>query len=169
MEAWRRLPAAQQPRWPDSDAVAEVVAELGASPGLVTPAGCDALTARLAAAGRGEAFVLQGGDCAETFAGVTDAQVRDKLRTILQMAVVLTYGAGLPIVKIGRMGGQFAKPRSADTEALTGLPSYRGDAVNEIAPTAEARRAEPAADAAGLRRKRRDVAIARRPHPRRHG
>ena len=85
------------------------------------------------------------------------------------MAVVLTYGAGLPIVKIGRMGGQFAKPRSADTEALTGLPSYRGDAVNDLAPTAEARVPEPAADAAGLRGERRDAAPARRPHPRRHG
>jgi 3-deoxy-7-phosphoheptulonate synthase len=123
--------------------VAAVVDELAKAPGLVTPAGCDALTARLAEAGRGEAFVLQGGDCAETFAGVTDSQVRDKLRTILQMAVVLTYGAGLPIVKIGRMGGQFAKPRSADIEALTGLPSYRGDAVNDLAATAEARRPDP--------------------------
>jgi 3-deoxy-7-phosphoheptulonate synthase len=142
-EAWRGLPVAQQPQWPDPEAVSEVVAELGASPGLVTAAGCEALKERLAAVSRGEAFVLQGGDCAETFAGVTDAQVRDKLRTILQMAVVLTYGAGLPIVKIGRMGGQFAKPRSAEVEALTGLPSYRGDAVNDIEPTAEARVPNP--------------------------
>jgi 3-deoxy-7-phosphoheptulonate synthase len=101
------------------------------------------LRQRLAAASRGEAFVLQGGDCAETFAAVTDGQVRDKLRTILQMAVVLTYGAGLPIVKIGRMGGQFAKPRSADIEAITGLPSYRGDAVNDFEPTAAARVPDP--------------------------
>jgi 3-deoxy-7-phosphoheptulonate synthase len=92
---------------------------------------------------RGEAFVLQGGDCAETFAAVTDHQVRDKLRTILQMAVVLTYGAGLPIVKIGRMGGQFAKPRSADIDAASGLPSYRGDAVNDIAATVDARTPDP--------------------------
>ena len=96
-----------------------------------------------AAVSRGEAFVLQGGDCAETFAAVTAAQVRDKLKTILQMAVVLTYGAGLPIVKIGRMGGQFAKPRSTDIEALTGLPSYRGDAVNDLTPTPDARIADP--------------------------
>jgi 3-deoxy-7-phosphoheptulonate synthase len=135
--------AAQQPAWPDPAAVADVVAELAASPGLVTAADCESLRGRLAEASRGEAFVLQGGDCAETFAGVTDTQVRDKLRTILQMAVVLTYGAGLPIVKIGRMGGQFAKPRSTDIEALTGLASYRGDAVNDLEPTAEARIPDP--------------------------
>jgi 3-deoxy-7-phosphoheptulonate synthase len=135
--------AAQQPDWPDPAEVAAVRDELATLPGLVDAADCDALRDRLAAAARGEAFVLQGGDCAETFAGVTDNQVRDKLRTILQMAVVLTYGAGLPIVKIGRMGGQFAKPRSTDIEALTGLPSYRGDAVNELAPTAEARIPDP--------------------------
>jgi len=135
--------AAQQPDWPDPAEVAAVGAELAALPGLVDPADCDVLCERLAAAGRGEAFVLQGGDCAETFAGVADTQVRDKLRTILQMAVVLTYGAGLPIVKIGRMGGQFAKPRSTDIEALTGLPSYRGDAVNDLAATPEARIPDP--------------------------
>jgi 3-deoxy-7-phosphoheptulonate synthase len=143
VEAWRELVAAQQPEWPDAAAAAQVGVELAALPGLVTAADCDALRARLAAVGRGEAFVLQGGDCAETFAGVTERQVRDKLRTILQMAVVLTYGAGLPIVKIGRMGGQFAKPRSTDIEALTGLPSYRGDAVNDLAATPEARVANP--------------------------
>ncbi len=135
--------AAQQPDWPDPAEVAAVGAELAVLPGLVDPADCDVLRERLAAAGRGQAFVLQGGDCAETFAGVVDAQVRDKLRTILQMAVVLTYGAGLPIVKIGRMGGQFAKPRSTDIEALTGLPSYRGDAVNDLAATPEARIPDP--------------------------
>ncbi|HTW18997.1 MAG TPA: 3-deoxy-7-phosphoheptulonate synthase class II [Mycobacteriales bacterium] len=135
--------AAQQPDWPDLAEVAAVRDELASVPGLVEPAACDALRGRLAAAARGEAFVLQGGDCAETFAGVTDGQVRDKLRTILQMAVVLTYGAGLPIVKIGRIGGQFAKPRSADIEALTGLPSYRGDAVNDLAATPDARVPDP--------------------------
>jgi 3-deoxy-7-phosphoheptulonate synthase len=142
-QRWRLLRAGQQPAWPDPSALAAVTAELAAAPGLVTPTGCDTLRERLAAAARGEAFVLQGGDCAETFAAVTNHQVRDKLRTILQMAVVLTYGAGLPIVKVGRMGGQFAKPRSTDIEALTGLPSYRGDAVNDLAPTAEARVPDP--------------------------
>jgi 3-deoxy-7-phosphoheptulonate synthase len=135
--------AAQQPEWPDAAVVAAVTAELALLPGLVSAADCDTLRLRLAAAARGEAFVLQGGDCAETFVGVTETAVRDKLRTILQMAVVLTYGAGLPIVKIGRMGGQFAKPRSTDIEALTGLPSYRGDAVNDLAPTPAARVADP--------------------------
>jgi 3-deoxy-7-phosphoheptulonate synthase len=143
VDAWRGLVAAQQPDWPDAAALARVGDELAALPGLVTAADCDSLRGRLAAVSRGEAFVLQGGDCAETFAGVTEVQVRDKLRTILQMAVVLTYGAGLPIVKIGRMGGQFAKPRSTDIEALTGLPSYRSDAVNDLAPTPEARVADP--------------------------
>jgi 3-deoxy-7-phosphoheptulonate synthase len=97
----------------------------------------------LASVARGEAFLLQGGDCAETFAGVSANQVRDKLRTILQMAVVLTYAASVPVVKVGRMAGQFAKPRSADVEAITGLPSYRGDAVNEFTATAEARVPDP--------------------------
>ena len=143
VQAWRGLVAAQQPDWPDPALLAEVGVELSALPGLVTAADCDVLRERLAAVSRGEAFVLQGGDCAETFSGVTDDAVRAKLRTILGMAVVLTYGAGLPIVKIGRMGGQFAKPRSTDIEALTGLPSYRGDAVNDLTPTPAARVADP--------------------------
>ena len=98
---------------------------------------------RLAAVARGEAFLLQGGDCAETFAAVTTDQVRDKVRTLLQMAVVLTYGASVPVVKVGRIAGQFAKPRSTDLEALTGLPSYRGDAVNDLDPSPQARIPDP--------------------------
>ncbi|HEU5034438.1 MAG TPA: 3-deoxy-7-phosphoheptulonate synthase class II [Mycobacteriales bacterium] len=142
-ETWRTLPAAQQPAWPDPQRVASVVVELTESPGLVVPDECDTLRARLAAVSRGEAFLLQGGDCAETFAGVTADTVRDKLRTILQMAVVLTYAASVPVVKVGRMAGQFAKPRSADIEAITGLPSYRGDAVNDLAADATARVPDP--------------------------
>jgi 3-deoxy-7-phosphoheptulonate synthase len=142
-DAWRERPAAQQPAWPDRAAVDAVHAELAASPGLVVPDECDTLRDRLAAVSRGEAFLLQGGDCAETFAGVAADQVRDKLRTILQMAVILTYAASVPVVKVGRMAGQFAKPRSADIEAITGLPSYRGDAVNDLAPTQEARVPDP--------------------------
>jgi 3-deoxy-7-phosphoheptulonate synthase len=142
-EAWRALPAAQQPSWPDAARVEQVVTELAASPGLVVPDECDTLRERLAAVSRGEAFLLQGGDCAETFAGVSAGQVRDKLKTLLQMAVVLTYAASVPVVKVGRMAGQFAKPRSADIEAITGLPSYRGDAVNDLAAVAEARVADP--------------------------
>src|SRR5579884_506244 len=141
--AWRALPAAQQPAWPDAAALDRVVSELASSPGLVVPDECDTLRDRLAAVSRGEAFLLQGGDCAETFAGVTAQQVRDKLRTILQMAVVLTYGASLPVVKVGRMAGQFAKPRSADVETASGLPSYRGDAVNSPEPDPAARAPQP--------------------------
>jgi 3-deoxy-7-phosphoheptulonate synthase len=98
----------------------------------VLPRECDTLTLRLAAVARGEAFLLQGGDCAETFAANTDEGLRNKVRTLLQMAVVLTYGASVPVVKVGRLAGQYAKPRSADVEEATGLPSYRGDAVNDL-------------------------------------
>ena len=142
-DTWRELPAAQQPAWPDAGLLAGAVTELERSPGLVVPDECDTLRDRLASVARGEAFLLQGGDCAETFAGISANQVRDKLRTILQMAVVLTYAASVPVVKVGRMAGQFAKPRSADIEAITGLPSYRGDAVNELTASADARIPDP--------------------------
>jgi 3-deoxy-7-phosphoheptulonate synthase len=143
LDAWRSLPVAQQPSWPDPDVAAAVTTELATAPGLVVPDECDTLRERLAAVARGEAFLLQAGDCAETFAAVTTGQVRDKLRTILQMAVVLTYGASVPVVKVGRIAGQFAKPRSTDLEALTGLPSYRGDAVNDLDPTPQSRVPDP--------------------------
>ena len=142
-QGWRELVAVQQPAWPDAAQLAAAVAELEHSPGLVVPDECDTLRDRLASVARGEAFLLQGGDCAETFAGVSANQVRDKLRTLLQMAVVLTYAASVPVVKVGRMAGQFAKPRSADIEAITGLPSYRGDAVNDLTATAQARIPDP--------------------------
>ncbi|HEX3909038.1 MAG TPA: 3-deoxy-7-phosphoheptulonate synthase class II [Mycobacteriales bacterium] len=143
LETWRSLPVAQQPSWPDPAVLAEVTTELSTAPGLVVAAECDTLRQRLAAVARGEAFLLQGGDCAETFAAVTTAQVRDKVRTLLQMAVVLTYAASVPVVKVGRIAGQFAKPRSTDLEALTGLPSYRGDAVNDLDASPEARIPDP--------------------------
>src|SRR5437763_5560705 len=143
VQTWRDLAAAQQPAWPDAGALEAVRAQLTASPGLVVPDECDTLRDRLASVSRGGAFGLQGGDCAETFDGVTADAVRDKLRTILQMAVVLTYAATVPVVKVGRMAGQFAKPRSADVEALTGLPSYRGDAVNDLAASPDARVPDP--------------------------
>jgi 3-deoxy-7-phosphoheptulonate synthase len=136
-------PAAQQPEWPDTAALDNVRHELSGLSGLVLPAECDSLRARLAAVARGEAFLLQGGDCAETFASATTSSVREKVRTLLQMAVVLTYGAAVPVVKVGRMAGQYAKPRSAAVEAATGLPSYRGDAVNDLAPTNDGRRPDP--------------------------
>jgi 3-deoxy-7-phosphoheptulonate synthase len=142
-DAWRTLPAAQQPRWPDRAEVERVAAELAALPGLVVADECETLRERLATVARGEAFLLQGGDCAETFAGNTADAIRDKLKTLLQMAIILIYAGGVPVVKVGRIAGQYAKPRSADIEARTGLPSYRGDAVNDLAPTVEARAPDP--------------------------
>ena len=140
------IPVTQQPGWPDQARVGEVTSELAALPPLVIATECDALTERLAAVSRGEAFVLQGGDCAETFAGATADAVRGKLQTLLQMSVVLTYGAQVPIVKIGRMAGQFAKPRSRRDEVRDGLtlPAYRGDAINGFDFTALARTPDPA-------------------------
>lgn len=143
MNSWRDLPAAQQPAWPDRQVLASVTAELSDLPGLVVADECDTLLERLAAVSRGEAFLLQGGDCAETFASLTADSLRDKVKTLLQMAVVLTYGASVPVVKVGRIAGQYAKPRSSDVEEATGLPSYRGDAVNDIEASAAARTPDP--------------------------
>jgi 3-deoxy-7-phosphoheptulonate synthase len=138
-------PASQQPDWPDPARVEAVAAELAAMPPLVFAGECDQLKDRLAAVSRGEAFVLQGGDCAETFTGANADAVRAKLQTILQMAVVLTYGASVPVVKIGRLAGQFAKPRSRPTEIRDGveLPAYRGDAINGFDFTLQARAHDP--------------------------
>ena len=146
LDAWRGLPAAQQPEWPDPARVGDVTAELAEEAPLVLAGECDQLTERLAAVAAGEAFVLQGGDCAETFSGSAADSVRAKIETLLQMALVLTYAAAVPVVKIGRMAGQFAKPRSRPTESRDGveLPAYRGDAVNDFEFTPEARRPDPA-------------------------
>ncbi len=137
--------AVQQPTWPDADALAAATATLRTLPPLVFAGECDQLTERLADVARGDAFVLMGGDCAETFEGATADAIRAKLKTVLQMAIVLTYGASMPVVKVGRIAGQYAKPRSSDVEFVDGvaIPSYRGDAVNDVAPTAEARKADP--------------------------
>jgi 3-deoxy-7-phosphoheptulonate synthase len=143
LDTWRSLPAAQQPSWPDPTALSAAVAELQALPPLVTAHEIEGLRTKLGEVAAGQAFLLQGGDCAETFAAGTARQVRDKVKTLLQMAVVLTYGASVPVVKVARIAGQFAKPRSADIDASTGLPSYRGDAVNDLAPTPEGRRPDP--------------------------
>jgi 3-deoxy-7-phosphoheptulonate synthase len=143
VQAAGERPAGQQPDWPDATALAAVTAELVSLPPLVDAADCDTLRDRLAAVARGEAFLLQGGDCAETFATATAEDVRARVRLLLQMAVVLTYGAALPVVKVGRMAGQYAKPRSAAVEAASGFPSYRGDAVNDLAQSAEARVPDP--------------------------
>jgi 3-deoxy-7-phosphoheptulonate synthase len=146
LDSWRELPAAQQPDWPDPARVHAVAAELAEQPPLVFAGECDQLKDQLGAVARGEAFVLQGGDCAETFAGATADSVRARLETLLQMAVVLTYAASVPVVKIGRMAGQFAKPRSGPTETRDGveLPAYRGEAVNGFEFTPEARRPDAA-------------------------
>ncbi|MFJ9619638.1 class II 3-deoxy-7-phosphoheptulonate synthase [Streptomyces noursei] len=144
-DAWRGHPAAQQPHWPDQELLREVTDGLSRAPALVFPEECDRLRARMAAVARGEAFLLQGGDCAETFAAVTADAINRKLRTLLQMAVVLTYGAAVPVVKVGRIAGQYAKPRSRPTETQgdVTLPAYRGDAVNGLAFTAADRRPDP--------------------------
>ncbi|MGO9344690.1 MAG: class II 3-deoxy-7-phosphoheptulonate synthase [Acidimicrobiales bacterium] len=143
--SWRSKPAAQQPAWPDSEAVDHSIAELGALPPLVFAGEARRLTSALAEVAAGEAFVLQAGDCAESFAEFTADSIRDKLKVILQMAVVLTYGAGVPVVKVGRIAGQFAKPRTAETESVEGLQlqSFRGHMVNGDEPTAEARVPDP--------------------------
>lgn len=143
--AWPDLEAAQQPSWSDTDALSAATAELRTFPPLVFAGECDDLRDRLASAARGEAFLLQGGDCAETFADATADAIRRRVKTVLQMAVVLMYGGGLPVVKMGRMAGQFAKPRSNDEETREGvtLPAYRGDAVNAYEFTEAARRHDP--------------------------
>ncbi|WP_040922233.1 class II 3-deoxy-7-phosphoheptulonate synthase [Saccharomonospora xinjiangensis] len=135
-------PAAQQPEWPDTDAVSRVRSVLESVPPITVPAEVDRLRERLAMVARGEAFLLQGGDCAETFESNTEPHIRANLRTLLQMAVVLTYGASLPVVKVGRIAGQYAKPRSNNTDAL-GLPVYRGDIVNSLVPDPELRVPDP--------------------------
>jgi len=142
LDQWRTRPAAQQPPWPDPAALRAVEGELATLPPLVVASEVRTLTQRMASVARGEAFLLQGGHCAETFAGSTANGVRDLVRTLLQMSLVLTYGASLPVVKVGRLAGQFAKPRSSATDAL-GLLSYRGDAVNALAPDPALRTADP--------------------------
>jgi 3-deoxy-7-phosphoheptulonate synthase len=146
LDYWRTLPIKQQPSWPNPDAVAAASAELATQPPLVFAGEVDILRDRLAEAARGEAFLLQGGDCAETFSGANADQIRNRVKTVLQMAVVLTYGASMPVVKMGRMAGQFAKPRSSDFETRgdVTLPAYRGDIVNGYDFTPESREADPA-------------------------
>ena len=145
LDNYRNLVAAQQPTWPDDSAVAEVRAILAKYPPLVFAGEVDILKDRLAQAAQGKAFLLQGGDCAETFVDATADRIRNRVKTLLQMAVVLTYGASMPVIKMGRMAGQFAKPRSSDTETreeLT-LPAYRGDSVNGYDFTLESRTPDP--------------------------
>lgn len=137
---WRDRPALQMPAYGDSRALAQVEQRLASLPALIFPGEISQLRERLAAVARGEAFLLQGGDCAESFEEFGHEPVESTFRVILQMAVVLTYAAACPVVKVGRIAGQFAKPRSSDVETLDGvtLPSYRGDIINasEFAPAA---------------------------------
>lgn len=144
-ESWRTVPIEQHPIYPDTEALRAVEAELSTFPPLVFAGEARALKRELAEAANGRAFLLQGGDCAESFAEHSGDTIRDFFRVFLQMAVVLTYAGGCPVVKVGRIAGQFAKPRSAPTEKLNGeeLPSYRGDIINDINFTSDARVPDP--------------------------
>jgi 3-deoxy-7-phosphoheptulonate synthase len=144
-DSWRSKPIVQVPDYPDQKSLAEVEAQLASFPPLVFAGEARALKRALARAAAGETFVLQGGDCAESFAEHSANNIRDFFRVFLQMAVVLTFAGASPVVKIGRIAGQFAKPRSAPTEkqGSVELPAYRGDIVNDIAFTPEARRPDP--------------------------
>ena len=143
-ESWRRFPALQQPTWPDAADLDRVLKVLAGFPPLVFAGEARSLTAKLSQVAAGEAFLLQAGDCAESFDAMSADSIRDKLRVILQMAVVLTYSAGVPVVKVGRIAGQFAKPRSSPTEVVHDetLPSFRGHMVNDIGFSASARVAD---------------------------
>jgi len=144
-DGWRRRRAVQQPDWPDTAALERVQKELSGLPPLVFAGEARRLTGQLADVAAGRAFLLQAGDCAESFDDLSADAIRDKLKVILQMAVVLTYGTGVPVVKVGRIAGQFAKPRSSPTEEVDGaeIASFRGHMVNDDAPTATARRPDP--------------------------
>ncbi|WP_430470942.1 class II 3-deoxy-7-phosphoheptulonate synthase [Thalassospira lucentensis] len=145
IDSWRNLPVKQMPTYPDAQALGAVEQELGSYPPLVFAGEARALKEKLGEVAEGKAFLLQGGDCAESFKEFHPNNIRDTFKVMLQMAVVLTYGAACPVVKVGRMAGQFAKPRSADTETINGveLPSYRGDNINGIEFTSEARVPDP--------------------------
>ncbi len=143
--SWQKFTALQQPTWPEQKAVDKVLANLATLPPLVFAGEIRSLKKLLAKAVTGDAFLLQGGDCSENFAQMTAPNIRETLKVLLQMAVVLTYAGGKPVVKVGRIAGQFAKPRSSDTETIDGveLPSYRGDMVNNAEFTPESRTPNP--------------------------
>ena len=143
--AWRAKPALQMPEYPDANALAGAESRLAAYPPLVFAGEARDLTAQLARAAEGKAFLLQGGDCAESFAEFKADNIRDTFKVLLQMTVVLMYGAGMPVVKVGRLAGQFAKPRSSPVEEVKGvtLPAYRGDIINRMEFTPEGRRPDP--------------------------
>lgn len=140
--SWRKFPVVQQPDWPDLNELESVLETISTLPPLVFAGEIRSLKKILAEAAQGKAFLLQGGDCAEEFSQCTAPTIRNKLKVILQMAVILIYGGQKPVVKVGRIAGQYAKPRSSGTEMVNGieLPSFRGDCVNKPEPTLEARR-----------------------------
>tara|TARA_B100000749_G_scaffold2091_1_gene1731 strand:+ start:1824 stop:3176 length:1353 start_codon:yes stop_codon:yes gene_type:complete len=144
-DSWKILPAEQQPDWEKSEAYSKVISEISGYPPLVFAGEVMALKQQLGDAAQGNGFLIQGGDCAETFDDFRADSIRDKLKILLQMSVVLTYGASCNVVKLGRIAGQFAKPRSANTETRDGieLPSYRGDAVNDINFNEDSRKQNP--------------------------
>src|SRR5689334_11243618 len=142
LDRWRSLPRAQVPPWPDYSEVEQVCKVLDTVPSIVAPYEVDQLRHRLAEVCEGRAFLLQGGDCAETFADNTESHLLANARTLLQMAVVLTYGASMPVVKVARVAGQYTKPRSSATDSL-GLPAYRGDLINSLDANEAARVADP--------------------------
>jgi 3-deoxy-7-phosphoheptulonate synthase len=143
--SWQSLPAAQQPEWPDTAVLDRALKQIESYPPLVFAGEARTLMASLGQVANGNAFLLQAGDCAESFEEFTAVNIREKLRVILQMAVVLTYSMGVPVVKVGRIAGQFAKPRSSNTETIGGreLLSFRGHMVNDPAPHDEARIPDP--------------------------
>jgi len=142
---WRAKPRVQMPDYPDAQALSAAEVQLSKYPPLVFAGEARKLRRQLALASDGKAFLLQGGDCAESFSEFSADNIRDTFKVMLQMAVVLTYGAKVPVIKVGRMAGQFAKPRSAPTEVIDGveLPSYRGDIIHGFEATADARRPDP--------------------------
>lgn len=152
--SWRALPALQQPSWPDRAALESVLDAIRALPPLVTSGEVESLKSQLASAARGERFVLQGGDCAESFADCTSERVASQLKLLLQMSLVLVHELRVPVVRVGRIAGQYAKPRTSDTELRDGisLPSYRGDNVNSPEFNADARTPDPSLLMAGYER-----------------
>jgi 3-deoxy-7-phosphoheptulonate synthase len=143
--SWREFPIKQQPTYPNQEVLKEVEKTLSEYPPLIFAGEARTLKEKLAKAGRGEAFLLQGGDCAESFSDFNSANIKNLFKLMLQMNMVLMYATGKPIVKVGRIAGQFAKPRSSDFEEINGekLPSYRGDIINGIEFTQEARVPNP--------------------------
>src|SRR6186997_784246 len=144
-DSWRSFPIKQQPAWPDESELERALKQVASYPPLVFAGEARSLTSSLGQVAAGNAFLLQAGDCAESFEDFSAVNIREKLRVILQMAVVLTYSLGVPVVKVGRIAGQFAKPRSSPFETVDGveLPSFRGHIVNGDLPTEAARIPDP--------------------------